>query len=78
MNHRRSAAENFSVHPSSPSLIPRPSFIPKQCILKLPCDSLGRIELLSALEERYQIEIDEAAFTAATTVAEIEQIVRGE
>jgi long-chain acyl-CoA synthetase len=41
-------------------------------------DSLGRIELLSALEERYQIEIDEAAFTAATTVAEIEQMVRGE
>ena len=41
-------------------------------------DSLGRIELLSALEERYQIEIDEAAFTAATTVDEIERIVRGE
>ncbi len=44
----------------------------------LKLDSLGRIELLSALEERYQIEIDEAAFTAATTVDEIERIVRGE
>jgi long-chain acyl-CoA synthetase len=34
--------------------------------------------LLSALEERYQIDIDEAAFTAATTVEEVERIVRGE
>lgn len=41
-------------------------------------DSLGRIELLSALEERYQIEIDEAAFTAATTPEDIERIIRGE
>jgi long-chain acyl-CoA synthetase len=39
-------------------------------------DSLGRVELLSALEDRYQIEIDEASFTAATTVADIERIVR--
>ena len=44
----------------------------------LKLDSLGRIELLSALEERYQIEIDEAAFTGATTVADVERIVRGE
>ncbi len=40
-------------------------------------DSLGRVELLSALEDRYQIEIDEAAFTAATTAEDIERIVRG-
>lgn len=39
-------------------------------------DSLGRVELLSALEDQYQIELDEAAFTEATTVAELEQIVR--
>lgn len=44
----------------------------------LKLDSLGRIELLSALEERYQVDIDEAAFTAATTVEEVERIVRGE
>jgi long-chain acyl-CoA synthetase len=44
----------------------------------LKLDSLGRIELLSALEERYQIEIDEAAFTAATTLGDLERIVRGE
>jgi long-chain acyl-CoA synthetase len=44
----------------------------------LKLDSLGRIELLSALEERYQIEIDEAAFTGATTVDEVERLVLGE
>ena len=41
----------------------------------LKLDSLGRVELLSALEDQYQIEIDEAAITEATTVADIEQIV---
>lgn len=39
-------------------------------------DSLGRVELLSALEDRYQIEIDEAAFTEATTIQDLERIVR--
>src|SRR5882672_3084727 len=42
----------------------------------LRLDSLGRVELLSALEDRYQLEIDEAAFTDATTVAEVEKIIR--
>ncbi|HEY2974015.1 MAG TPA: AMP-binding protein [Pyrinomonadaceae bacterium] len=42
----------------------------------LKLDSLGRIELLSALEDRYQLEIDEAAFTDATTLAEVEKIIR--
>ncbi|HVF43347.1 MAG TPA: AMP-binding protein, partial [Pyrinomonadaceae bacterium] len=42
----------------------------------LKLDSLGRVELLSALEDRYQIEIDEASFTAATTVGDVERIVR--
>ena len=41
----------------------------------LKLDSLGRVELLSALEDRYQIELDEAAITEATTVADIEAIV---
>jgi long-chain acyl-CoA synthetase len=43
----------------------------------LKLDSLGRVELLSALEDRYQIEIDEASFTAATSVGDVEQIIRG-
>ena len=42
----------------------------------LKLDSLGRVELLSALEDRYQLEIDEAAFTDATTLAEVEKIIR--
>src|SRR5262249_2792706 len=42
----------------------------------LKLDSLGRVELLSALEDRYQVEIDEAAFTEATTIAEVEKVVR--
>lgn len=42
----------------------------------LKLDSLGRVELLSALEDRYQVEIDEAGFTAATTVGDIERLVR--
>jgi long-chain acyl-CoA synthetase len=42
----------------------------------LKLDSLGRVELLSALEDRYQLEIDEAAFTDATTLAEVVKIIR--
>ncbi len=42
----------------------------------LKLDSLGRVELLSALEDHYQIELDEAAITGATTLGEIEKIVR--
>lgn len=43
----------------------------------LNLDSLGRVELLSALEERYQVEIDEAAFTAATTLSDVERLIDG-
>jgi long-chain acyl-CoA synthetase len=42
----------------------------------LKLDSLGRVELLSAIEDRYQLEIDEAAFTDATTLAEVETLIR--
>jgi len=78
----------FILHPSSfilstaarisghaPAVEDKPSL---KLTTDLKLDSLGRIELLSALEERYQIEIDEAAFTAATTVDDVERIVRGE
>jgi long-chain acyl-CoA synthetase len=41
----------------------------------LKLDSLGRVELLSALEDQYQIELDEAAITEATTIGDIELIV---
>jgi long-chain acyl-CoA synthetase len=42
----------------------------------LKLDSLGRVELLSAIEDRYQLEIDEAALTDATTLAEVETLIR--
>jgi long-chain acyl-CoA synthetase len=42
----------------------------------LKLDSLGRVELLSALEDHYQVDLDEAAFTEATTVADIERMIR--
>ena len=41
----------------------------------LKLDSLGRVELLSALEDQYQIEIDEAAITEASTIGDVERIV---
>jgi long-chain acyl-CoA synthetase len=41
----------------------------------LKLDSLGRVELLSALEDQYQIELDEAAITEATTLGDVERIV---
>ncbi len=42
----------------------------------LKLDSLGRVELLSALEDRYQIELDEAAFTSAATLGDVERMIR--
>lgn len=41
----------------------------------LKLDSLGRVELLSALEDHYQVDIDEAAFTSATTLGDIEKMI---
>jgi long-chain acyl-CoA synthetase len=37
--------------------------------------SLDRVELLSALEHRYNIEINESAFSAAESVADLEKLV---
>jgi long-chain acyl-CoA synthetase len=42
----------------------------------LQLDSLGRVELLSELEEHYRIEIDESSFSSATTVGDIERIIQ--
>jgi long-chain acyl-CoA synthetase len=41
----------------------------------LDLDSLARVELMSAIEERYQVDVDEAAFTAATTLADVERLI---
>ncbi len=44
--------------------------------MDLKLDSLGRVELLGALEDHYQVDIDEAAFSAATTVGDIQKMIR--
>src|SRR5215468_5784895 len=41
----------------------------------LKLDSLGRVQLLGALEDRYQIELDEAALTPETTLGDIERMI---
>jgi long-chain acyl-CoA synthetase len=38
-------------------------------------DSLGRVQLLGALEDRYQIELDEAALTPDTTLGDLERMI---
>ena len=42
----------------------------------LRLSSLDRVELLGALEDRYQIDLNETRFTAARTVGELEALVR--
>ncbi|MBA3243441.1 MAG: AMP-binding protein [Acidobacteria bacterium] len=84
------SVSSFIPHPSSliPSLVPSLAAsaggdasatlgASAKLATDLNLDSLGRVELLSAIEDRYQIEIDEASFTAATTLGEVEEIVRG-
>ncbi len=43
----------------------------------LGLDSLGRVELLDAVEEQYRIDLDEAALTEETTLGDLERLVRG-
>lgn len=38
-------------------------------------DSLSRVELLSALEDRYQVDLDEEAFTESSTIADVERFI---
>jgi len=42
----------------------------------LNLSSIDRVELLTALEQRHQVEIDESRFAEASTVRDIERIVR--
>jgi long-chain acyl-CoA synthetase len=39
--------------------------------------SLDRVELLSALEDRYQMDLSEASFSAVNTVADLERLLQG-
>jgi len=38
--------------------------------------SLDRVELMSAMEDRYQVDLSEAKFAEASTIAQLEQLVR--
>jgi long-chain acyl-CoA synthetase len=42
----------------------------------LNLSSLDRVELMSALEEHYQVELNETAFAEAKTVADVERLMR--
>ena len=44
----------------------------------LKLDSLGRVELLSLLEDHYQVELDEARITSATTLGDVEEQVKAQ
>jgi long-chain acyl-CoA synthetase len=43
----------------------------------LGLSSLERVELLSALEDRYQVNLDEASFSSARTVEDLERMLGG-
>lgn len=44
----------------------------------LGLSSLDRVELLSALEDRYQVDLSETRFSSVRTVGDLEQMMRGE
>jgi long-chain acyl-CoA synthetase len=43
----------------------------------LGLSSLERVELMSALEDRYQVDLSETAYTSARTVSDLEQVLAG-
>jgi len=44
----------------------------------LGLSSLDRVELLSALEDRYQVDLSETSFSALRTLGDLERMLRGE
>ena len=44
----------------------------------LGLSSLDRVELLSTLEDRYQVDLSESRFNAVRTVGDLERMLRGE
>jgi long-chain acyl-CoA synthetase len=49
---------------------------PLQVDNELNLSSLDRVELMSALEQRYQVELSETAFAEAKTVRDVERLLR--
>ena len=50
----------------------------KQARFRSGLSSLDRVELISALEDRYQVDLSETRFSAARTVGDVERMLRGE
>jgi len=46
--------------------------------VELGLSSLDRVELISALEDRYQVDLSETRFSAARTVGDVERMLSGE
>jgi long-chain acyl-CoA synthetase len=58
---------------------PRRKFSPEANLESdLNLSSLDRVELLSALEDRYQLDLSESRFATANTVADLERMLKGE
>jgi long-chain acyl-CoA synthetase len=53
---------------------PGRTITPATTIDELGLSSLERVELMMALEEAFQVTVDEAAFSSATTVADLESL----
>jgi long-chain acyl-CoA synthetase len=45
---------------------------------ELNLSSLDRVELMSALEDRYQVDLSESGFSAVSTVADLSRLLQGE
>jgi len=58
--------------------IPRELSSNAQLESDLNLSSLDRVELLSALEDRYQIDLTDTSFSAARTIADLERMLQGE
>ena len=56
-------------------LVPGREVLPRTTLEELGLSSLERVELLMALERRFDVTIDEAAFAAARTAADLQQLV---
>jgi long-chain acyl-CoA synthetase len=73
---------------SSPADEPSPSFIAPDLLQKMPfallsdgkeplqLSSIERVELISALEDRYQVDLSEADFSNAASVADLDKLVQ--
>jgi long-chain acyl-CoA synthetase len=57
-----------------------PSALPSNANLEsdLNLSSLERVELMSALEERYQVDVSENSFSSANSVGDLERLLRGQ